>query len=92
VAPQEWDAGINAGLLNYQFTGSQGHTAGQGEHNRFSLYLNGGLNLAGWRLRSNGSPIQDQNGQRRVAAFDQLRANRPARQLRHLHLGESFGR
>ncbi|MDH0729989.1 fimbrial biogenesis outer membrane usher protein [Pseudomonas sichuanensis] len=64
VAPEEWDAGINAGLLNYQFTGSQGHTAGQGDHNQFSLYLNGGLNLVGWRLRSNGSYSQDQKGQR----------------------------
>ncbi|MCE1114815.1 MULTISPECIES: fimbria/pilus outer membrane usher protein [Pseudomonas] len=64
VAPEEWDAGINAGLLNYQFTGTQGHSAGQGNHNQFSLYLNGGFNLAGWRLRSSGNYNQDQQGRR----------------------------
>ncbi|MGE9552894.1 outer membrane usher protein FimD [Erwinia amylovora] len=50
IPPEEWDEGINAGLLNYALTGSQGN-------NSTSYYLNltSGLNLGAWRLRNNGA-------------------------------------
>lgn len=90
VAPEEWDAGINAGLLNYQFTGTQGHTSGQGDHNQFSLYLNGGLNLAGWRLRSSGNYNQDQRGRRQWQRSTSFAQTDLPGSLGTVTLGESF--
>lgn len=90
VAPEQWDAGINAGLLNYQFTASQGHTAGQGDHNQYSLYLNAGLNLGSWRLRANGNYNQDQRGQRKwQRATSYAQTDLPG-SLGTFTLGESF--
>ncbi|MDD1014983.1 fimbria/pilus outer membrane usher protein [Pseudomonas rubra] len=59
VSPSEWDDGINAGMLNYQFVAAQGHSDDQGSNSQYNLYLNGGLNLGGWRLRSNAYLSQD---------------------------------
>lgn len=54
IPPEQWDEGINALLLNYNFTGSDSHdrssTTGGVDHNYF-LGLNGGINLGPWRLR-----------------------------------------
>nr|WP_302328638.1 fimbria/pilus outer membrane usher protein [Pseudomonas sp. DVZ6] len=58
VRPEEWDAGINAGFLNYQFSGSRSEYQHQGT-DQYSLYLNGGLNLGAWRLRSSSSYQKD---------------------------------
>ncbi|EIK61026.1 fimbria/pilus outer membrane usher protein [Pseudomonas lactis] len=58
VAPEEWDSGINAGFLNYQFSGSQSKSQRYSAAN-YNLYLNGGLNLGEWRLRSSSSYRND---------------------------------
>lgn len=50
IPPEEWDEGINAGLLNYTFTGDKGRNS-----DSYYLNLNGGLNLGAWRLRHNGA-------------------------------------
>lgn len=54
IPPEQWDEGINALLLNYNFTGSDSHdrssVTGGTDHNYF-LGLNGGLNIGPWRLR-----------------------------------------
>lgn len=54
IPPEQWDEGINALLLNYNFTGSYSHdrssTNDETDRNYF-LGLNGGLNLGPWRLR-----------------------------------------
>lgn len=50
IPPEEWDEGINAGLLNYDLTGDRGH-----DSNSYYLNLSGGLNLGAWRLRHNGA-------------------------------------
>lgn len=60
VAPSEWDSGIDAATLNYQFSGAEGRTR-SGSSNQYSLYLRAGVNLAGWRLRSNS--VLSQNAQ-----------------------------
>ena len=50
IDPSLWDGGINAALLNYNFSG--GNTfAGKSESNNYFLNLNSGLNLGAWRLR-----------------------------------------
>lgn len=41
VASEEWDDGINAGFLNYQFSGSQSKSQQYSAAN-YNLYLNGG--------------------------------------------------
>lgn len=50
IPPEEWDEGINAGLLNYTFTGDKGR-----DSDSYYLNLSGGLNLGAWRLRHNGA-------------------------------------
>ncbi|MDQ0981263.1 fimbria/pilus outer membrane usher protein [Pseudomonas synxantha] len=52
IDPSEWDNGIDAALLNYNFSAAT-VTAGAGE-DRGYLGLNGGLNLGDWRLRHQG--------------------------------------
>lgn len=52
IDPSEWDNGIDAALLNYNFSAATA-TAGAGE-DRGYLGLNGGLNLGDWRLRHQG--------------------------------------
>jgi len=50
ISPERWDEGINAALLNYNFSGntSKGSSGNSSSH---YLNLNSGLNLGPWRLR-----------------------------------------
>lgn len=50
IPPEEWDEGINAGLLDYTLTGSRGI-----DSSNYYLNLTSGLNLGAWRLRNNGA-------------------------------------
>ncbi|WBV23797.1 outer membrane usher protein FimD [Pantoea piersonii] len=50
IPPEEWDEGINAGLLDYTLTGSKGN-----DSSNYYLNLTSGLNLGAWRLRNNGA-------------------------------------
>lgn len=50
IPPEEWDEGINAGLLDYTLTGSRGD-----DSSNYYLNLTSGLNLGAWRLRNNGA-------------------------------------
>ncbi|CAI2536958.1 Outer membrane usher protein fimD precursor [Serratia ficaria] len=53
IPPEEWDEGINALLLNYNFTGSNTHTNYlSGTQSSYFLSLNSGVNLGAWRLRN----------------------------------------
>ncbi|OPA93043.1 fimbrial protein [Pseudomonas fluorescens] len=64
VAPQEWDNGINAAMLNYQFSAAQTQSDLRGSGTQYNLYANGGFNLGDWRFRSSSAFRQDENGQR----------------------------
>lgn len=57
IDPAYWDDGIDAGLLNYNFSTST-ITAGEGQ-DRAYLGLNAGLNLGPWRLRHQGAQAWD---------------------------------
>jgi hypothetical protein len=46
IPPELWDHGINAGLLNYNFTGNNVHNDVGGSSNYAYLNLQSGLNLA----------------------------------------------
>lgn len=50
IPPEEWDEGINAGLLNYNLTSSSGNGG-----TSYYLNLNGGVNLGAWRFRNNSA-------------------------------------
>ncbi|WFC89051.1 fimbrial biogenesis usher protein [Enterobacter roggenkampii] len=53
IPPEKWDDGINAGMLNYNFTGNNVHNDTGGSSNYAYLNLQSGLNLGAWRLRDN---------------------------------------
>jgi outer membrane usher protein len=53
VDPSQWDQGVTAGMLNYNY-GSFYSSAQQGGTQNF-LGLNGGVNLGAWRFRSESS-------------------------------------
>lgn len=63
IPPDQWDDGIPAALLNYNFTGS--HNSGDIDGDNYFLSLNSGLNLGAWRLRdtSNWNYSSGSNGQ-----------------------------
>ncbi|MDZ5641678.1 fimbrial biogenesis usher protein [Enterobacter sp. A103] len=52
IPPEQWDEGINAALLSWQFSGSNSQT---GSNDSSSQYLNlsSGVNFGAWRLRDN---------------------------------------
>lgn len=50
ISPEQWDEGITAGLLNYNFSGSDNRGQYSNSSNHY-LQLNSGLNAGPWRLR-----------------------------------------
>ncbi|WP_085675524.1 MULTISPECIES: fimbria/pilus outer membrane usher protein [unclassified Pseudomonas] len=88
--PSRWESGINAAFISYQASTLQGHNRYSGRFNSDDLYLNTGVNLGEWRLRSTQSWRHDSQGERewtRVQTFAQrdipnTRAN--------VTLGETF--
>jgi outer membrane usher protein len=90
VAPEEWDRGINAAMLNYQFSAANTQSDARGNGTQYNLYANGGFNLGDWRFRSSSSFRQDEDGQQ-----DWQRSNTYAQRdltaiKGTLTLGESF--
>jgi len=55
IPPEMWDNGINAGLLNYNFTGNNVENDVGGSRQYAYLNLQSGLNLGAWRLRDNST-------------------------------------
>lgn len=53
IPPEQWDNGITAGLLNYNFSGNSVQNDVGGNSNYAYLNLQSGLNLGAWRLRDN---------------------------------------
>lgn len=53
IPPEQWDEGINALLLNYNFSGSYSRDRSENgtTHKSYFLGLNSGVNLGAWRLR-----------------------------------------
>ena len=54
IPPEQWDEGINALLLNYNFTGNETNYNGEHQSDKF-LSVQSGINLGPWRLRDNTS-------------------------------------
>ncbi|QCI15423.1 fimbrial biogenesis outer membrane usher protein [Pseudomonas putida] len=89
VAPERWDTGINAAFVSYQ--ASAQHFSGATGNSRSSqdLYLNSGINLGGWRLRSSQSWRDDGKGQD-WAHFNTYAQHDLPGQWGTLTLGETF--
>ncbi|KML41964.1 hypothetical protein VL15_37850 [Burkholderia cepacia] len=54
IPPDKWDQGINAGLLNYSFSGSNSFGS-NGGGNSYFLNMDSGINLGAWRLRDSST-------------------------------------
>lgn len=55
VSPEYWENGINAGFVSYNANGYQSTSPEGTIDKNLYLGLNTGINVAGWRLRHNGS-------------------------------------
>lgn len=64
VDPQRWDYGINAAFVSYQVSAQQSTSDYRANRRSDDLYLNSGVNLGPWRLRSNQSLRQNEDGNR----------------------------
>ncbi|WP_455549495.1 fimbrial biogenesis usher protein [Dryocola clanedunensis] len=51
IPPSQWDEGINALLLDYNFTGANSEQRNGPASNNYFLGLNSGINIGPWRLR-----------------------------------------
>lgn len=77
IPPSQWDEGINALLMNYNFTGSNSsdHSSGGSADNSYFLGLNSGVNLGAWRLRDystwnyNSSSDEDKSDWQHVSTY-----------------------
>ncbi|WP_313459825.1 fimbria/pilus outer membrane usher protein [Pseudomonas sp.] len=88
--PSRWDSGINAAFINYTVSTLRMHHRQQGHHSNDDLYLDSGINLGDWRLRTSQSWRQDSDGNRswtrtRTYAQRDLPGTRA-----NLTIGESF--
>lgn len=90
VDPSRWDSGINAAFLNYQASTLQGHSRYRGRYSNDDLYLNGGINLGDWRLRTTQSWRQDSNGTREWARAQTYAQRDLPGNRANLTLGETF--
>lgn len=89
VDPQRWDYGINSAFLNYQASAQEGRNQA-GRNSSQDLYLNSGLNLGAWRLRSNNTFRSDAQGERNwTRAYTYVQRDLPGTHSQ-LTLGETF--
>lgn len=90
VDPELWDSGITAAFVNYQASTQQGKNREQGRFDSHDLYLNSGVNLGDWRLRSNQTWRQDSQGQQQwTRAYTYAQTDLPGT-WGNLTLGETF--
>lgn len=90
IDEQQWDSGIDAATLNYQFAGSQSHRQGSGSDSQASLYLQAGVNVAQWRLRSSSSFSRSDGSAGRWQRSSTFAQRDLSRQWGTLTLGEYF--
>ena len=90
VDPARWDHGINAAFLSYQVSAQQGSSRYGGKNDNQDLYLNAGINLGPWRLRTNQSGRQGTRGARQwTRAYTYAQRDLPGMNA-NLTLGEAF--
>lgn len=88
VAPDRWDTGINAALINYSVNHNRLENGGR-QSNHTGATIDAGVNLGAWRFRHGGYFAQDSNGHRSYSASRSF-AEREIRALNaQLTVGES---
>jgi len=90
VDPERWDYGINAAFVSYQVSAQQRSSRTSGNRSSDDLYLNSGLNLGAWRLRSNQSLRQDESGKREWTRSQTFAQRDLPGTHANLTLGETF--
>lgn len=71
IPPEQWDEGINALLLNYNFNGNETTNDGQRQSDKF-LSLESGINLGPWRLRDSASWSSNDSGDSHSSEFQHI--------------------
>lgn len=90
VPEAHWDAGIDAAFVNYQVSAQHYNSNSGRSRNSQDLYLNSGINFAGWRLRSTQALRDNADGQFAWSRSDTY-AQRDIPGLRaNFTLGETF--
>jgi outer membrane usher protein len=90
IDPELWDYGINAAFISYQASAQQRSGGRGGSQNSDDLYLNSGINLGPWRLRSNQSMRHDEHGKRQwTRAYAYAQRDLPGVRA-NLTIGETF--
>ena len=54
IPPEQWDEGITAALMSWQFSGSENYGSNGNSRSQF-LNLTSGVNIGAWRLRDNST-------------------------------------
>jgi outer membrane usher protein len=90
VDEREWDSGIDAAMLNYQFSAARGQRRHQPNTYQGNLYLQAGANVAGWRLRTHSALSQGRDARRQWQRSNAYAQRDLARQWGTLTLGEYF--
>ncbi|AGZ34206.1 MAG: fimbria/pilus outer membrane usher protein [Pseudomonas sp.] len=90
VPEARWSDGINAAFISYQASAQHSSQHGGGNRSSQDLYLNSGLNLGAWRLRSKQALREEANGARRWTRSDTYaQRDLPGLQA-NFTLGETF--
>lgn len=90
VAVEHWDQGVNAAFVNYQASAQHTTRRGNGSLTGQDLYLNSGVNLNGWRLRSQQALREDQHGEFRWTRSNTYAQHDLPGSWGTLTLGETF--
>ena len=90
VPSTHWDSGIPAAFVNYQASAQHISRRGHASRSSQDLYLNSGLNLAGWRLRSSQALRDDLDGKRRWSRTNTYAQHDLPGAWGTLTLGETF--
>ncbi|WP_164088298.1 hypothetical protein, partial [Stenotrophomonas maltophilia] len=65
IDPALWDEGVNAGYVNYQFSGNYGHSHIGTDSSSYFVGLQNGVNIGRWRLRNESTLTGSNSGQTR---------------------------
>lgn len=90
VPEEHWSEGIDAAFINYQASAQNSSSHGGGSRSSQDLYLNTGINLAGWRLRSKQALREDHDGSRSWTRSDTYAQHDIPGLRANVTLGETF--
>lgn len=90
VDPAEWDEGITAAILGYHASGFYNQRHGEEATTDANVNINAGFNIAGWRLRHNGSYRDGSDSRGGYSALNSYAETDIDRLQSQLTLGEYF--